>query len=154
MILQRQPNAWSCILCAVAMALDEGWRKLIGEIGHDGSEIVLPTLPDPARRRGFHLQELIPLALKRGFAVTPLEALPYSTPDGKSEFPVDFKIKPEKRFQLYMVHSRGILTGLAHQWRHAVAWNGEKIYDSRGLIYPFLDCKIDIDTYWRFDRIE
>jgi len=136
------------------MVIDEGWRKLIEEVGHDGSEIVLPTLPNPGCRRGFHLQELIPLALKRKFAVTPIEALPYSTPDGKSEFPVDFPEGNEKRLQNYMKNSQGVLCGLAGKWRHAVAWTGTQVYDSRGIIYSLDDCKIDIEIYYRFDRIK
>ena len=153
MKLQRQLNAWSCILAAVATVLDEDQQKLIEEIGHDGSEIVLPTLPEPARRQGFHLQELIDCAIRREFAVTPIEVLPYSTPDGKAEFPVNFPEGNKERLFKYLHNNIGIFTGLAKQWRHAVAWDSKQIYDPHGLIYHFQDCKIKIDCFWRFDKM-
>lgn len=156
MKLIRNPNPWSCMLCSVAMVLDMEIIELIRKIGHNGSKVVFPVLPEPGRRRGFHLQEFITIAIDRGFAVTPIEALPYATPDGKHEYPInfpDFKI----RFQKYMIGVPGILTGLARQWRHAVAWNGKDIYDPRGQICSFKELKrsgMNIDIFWRFDQIK
>ena len=150
MKMRRQPNSWSCVLASAAMVLDTDCKSLIEMIGHDGSEIVLPSLPEPAKRRGFHLQEIIDCAIRLSYTVTPIETLPYSTPDGKAEFPVDFQISRESRLTNYMNNSKGIITGLARKFRHAVAWNGSKIYDPHGLIYPFNDCKIEIDCFWMF----
>ncbi len=153
MQLQRQLNDWSCVLAAVAMVFNADQRKLIKEIGHDGSEIVLPTLPEPARRRGFHLQELIDCVVRRKYSVTPIEVLPYSTPDGKADFPINFQVSYEERLLRHMHNTRGIITGLGKKWRHAVAWDGKQIYDPHGLIYPSHDIKIKIDCYWRFDKM-
>ena len=153
MILQRQLNAWSCSLAAVAMVIDEDQRKLIEEIGHDGSEIVLPELPEPARRRGFHFQELIDCAIKRDFTVTPIEVLPYSTPDGTHEFRIDFKIDRRERLIKYMQNTKGVLTGLARQWRHAIAWDGTRYFDPRG--QASIDMPdLTIDVYYRFHKIK
>lgn len=163
MKIQRQPNTWSCILASAAMVLDTDCKTLTEMIGHDGSEIVLPSLPEPAKRRGFHLQEIIDCAIKLGYTVTPIEVLPYSTPDGKAEFPVNFKIRTDgnlfywdnkSRLLSYMKDTKGIITGLASQWRHALAWDGKKIYDPHGLVYSFQDCKIKIDCFWMFTKIK
>lgn len=153
MKLIKQPSG-SCLIASVAMVLDIDIKILNEMIGHDGSAVVLPLLPEPARRRGHHLQEIIDCALKSGYAVTPIEVLPYSTPDGKSEYPIDFQIDNKERLFKYMRNSRGILTGLGSRWRHAMAWDGKRVYDPRGYIYSLCDCKIIIDCFWMFDKIK
>lgn len=153
MKLITNPNFWSCLLASAAMALDTTMDELIKMIGHDGSPIVFPKLPEPARRRGHHYQEIVDCAIKLGYTMTPIEALPYATPDGKSEFPIDFKISHERRLSSHMASSKGIITGLASTWRHAVYWDRNLVYDPRGKVYRFSDCKMIIDTYYRIDKI-
>ena len=154
MKLITNPNFWSCLLASAAMALDTTTQDLIEMIGHDGSMIIFPELPEPAKRRGFHYQEIVDCAIKLGYTVTPIESLPYSTPNGKLDFPVDFKISNEQRLREHMKGTKGIVTGLSRQWRHAVYWDAKLIYDPRGRIYPFADCGMIIDTYYRFDKIK
>ena len=154
MNLVKNPNNWSCLLASVAMVLDKSIEELVGAVGHDGSDIVFPHLPEPGKRRGFHIQEFISVILKSGFAMTPIEVLPYSTPDGKHEFPVDFP-NHEERFWNLMYNSVGILTGLRTRWRHAVAWNGKRIYDPLGSVYSHHDIQnFRIDVFYRFDQIK
>ena len=153
MKLITNPNFWSCILASASMALDTAMRDLVKMIGHDGSSVIFSELPEPGGRRGFHYQEIVDCAIKLGYLVTPIEALPYSTPDGKLDFPVDFKISNEQRLRDHMRETKGIVTGLSGKWRHAVYWDGEKIYDPRGRIYSFDACDVIIDTYYRFDKI-
>jgi len=153
MKLITNPNSWSCLLASAAMALDTTTQDLIEMIGHNGSSVIFSELPEPGSRRGFHCQEIVDCAIKLGYLVTPIESLPYSTPDGKLDFPVDFKISNERRLRNHMKDTQGILTGLSGKWRHAVYWNGEKIYDPRGRIYSFDACDMIIDTYYRFDKI-
>ena len=98
------------------------------------------------------MQEIIDCAINLSYTVTPIEVLPYSTPDGKSDFPVNFPGGNKERLLHYMNNTEGIITGLANTWRHAVAWDGHKIFDPHGLTYPFPDCKINIDCFWRFSR--
>ncbi len=143
----KQPNDWSCLLASAAMALDTDCDTLIAMIGHDGSEIVLPALSEPARRRSFHMQEIIDCAIKLGFSVTPIEVLPYSTPDGKLEFQVN--LRNEMRFHSHVYGSEGILTGRAKKLYHAVYWDGEIIHDPNGIVYRLNDCKIDIQCFWK-----
>lgn len=154
MNLIKNPNAWSCMLASVAMVLDKTTNELIEAVGHNGSQIIFPELPEPAKRRGFHIQEFIPMILKSGFAMTTIEVLPYSTPDGKHEFPIDFP-NYEERFWNLMSNSIGILTGLRTRWRHAVAWNGKRIYDPIGSVYGHHDTQnFRIDVFYRFDKIK
>ncbi len=153
MILIRNPNAWSCLLASMSMVLGKSTQELIDRVGHDGSEIVFPHLPEPAKRRGFHIQEFIPLILESGFAMTAIEVLPYSTPDGKHEYPIDFP-NYEKRFRNLMSTARGILTGLMSRWHHAVAWNGCRVFDPFGEIYSYEKRTLRIDAFYRFDQIK
>ena len=63
MELQHRPEPWMCMPLAFAMALDMPVADLLAAIGHDGSEIVFPSLPEPLCRRCFHIQELIQVCL-------------------------------------------------------------------------------------------
>lgn len=153
MKLIRNPNNWSCLLASMAMVLDKTTDELVKEIGHDGSQIVFPHLPEPGRREGFHIQEFIPIILKSGFSMMAIEALPYSTPDGKHEWPVMFK-NNEERFWDLSNWVPGIFTGLATKWRHAIAWDGNQFYDPRGQIYDYDECPIQVDVFYRFDQIK
>lgn len=153
MKLIRNPNAWSCLLASMAMVLDKSIKELIEKIGHDGSEIVFPELPEPGRRRGFHIQEFIRVILESGYSVMPIEALPCSTPDGEHEYSIDF-LNFEDRFRDLMATVPGIITGSASKWNHAVAWSGWRIYDPLGEIYNYEKCTLQIDVFYRFDRIK
>jgi len=42
------------------MVLDIPVADLFGLVGHDGSEIAFPALPDPMARRGRHAGRVIP----------------------------------------------------------------------------------------------
>lgn len=73
MYLQTQPNKWSCLPTALANALRDDVRIYWDYLGHDGSEIVWPELPEPQCRRGFHIQEMVDLAYKLGRLLVPIE---------------------------------------------------------------------------------
>ena len=92
--LQHQPNRWSCMATAFAMALDIPVVEFINRIGHDGSEIVCPA-DEPGGRRGFHSQECITVALGFGLAATQIELFPASQFRGDHKkiiaFPADSK---------------------------------------------------------------
>jgi hypothetical protein len=80
MQLMKQPNRWSCLTTSFAMVLNITYDELIKEIGHDGSKLMWPDLPDPMCRQSFHIQELILCCYRRGLAVIPFEIYPIAGP--------------------------------------------------------------------------
>jgi len=148
-------NYWNCALAAAAMTMDVELDDLIELIGHDGSEIINPDYKDPANRKGFHMQEIISAAIELGFAVTPIEARPVQKvfEDDNQPYEVYTLGRAEKRFQNHLLQSKGILVGLNPSGLyHAVAWDGEEIYDPVGRIYKPDSCKVDIKIFWCFDE--
>ena len=81
MELQQRPEPWMCMPLAFAMALDMPVADLLAAIGHDGSEIVFPSLPEPLCRRCFHIQELIQVALSRGLGRHAGRIVPHAATD-------------------------------------------------------------------------
>lgn len=154
MRLQTNPNSWSCLPTSAAMVLGMDKFGVIDYIGHDGSGIMFNDLKDPHCRRGFHMQEIIIVAWNFGFAVTPIEVIPCSTPGGGREFVVDFGISHTKRFQRWLKNTKGIITGVVNNVGHAVAWDGERCLDPRGRICAINDLDMNIDCYWIFQEIK
>ena len=144
-------SPWSCLAESAAMALEMEYDDLIAELGHDGSAIVFPDLPEPGRRQAFHAQEIIDIALRRGIAVTAIEALPCSTPDGLKDYGVHFKVK---RFENHLRNGRGIVTGMKRKWRHAVFWDRGIYYDPATCLFSDSKINMDIDCFYRFDEIK
>lgn len=153
MKLVTSPTVWGCSAAALAMVLDKDYDSIIKEIGHDGSKIVNPELQSPGCYKGFHMQELIEVAIDQGYAVTPIEVLPVQTAMGDDEHVVEFPQYRDhaRRLQYHLNRVSGIIIGKLEKYWHAVAWNGERVFDPRGQAYPFDDCKINIATFWRFD---
>lgn len=147
MKLQRSPNRWSCLPTAFAMVLGEPVDHVIKWLGHDGSQICWPELPEPNCRIGFHIQELIDYCMYNNYTVTPLQMMPFSK-GGIDCTPV----RPNTRYDWndrcrLMIGTIGVITGEAPNGQsHAVAWNGKTILDPNGTEYN-LDGFI-IETYW------
>lgn len=115
---------------------------LLSAIGHDGSEIIWPDLPDPQCRRSFHIQECL-WATRDMHGWLPLDVEPAMTPDGvrileiKSMDVLDF-VKWE----------RGVCLGKGVRNRHAVAFENGKFYDPNGLSYDFENQYFTPQTFW------
>ena len=130
---QRSPNRWSCLPTAFAIALGVSVREVIERIGHDGSEVAFPGLPEPERRRGFHIQECIDVAIALGVSVTPIEAFPRHSPTvGMDPIVIRFPEGNEARFRRTIETTRGVLTGRGLRSRHAVAYDHRLIIDPNG----------------------
>jgi hypothetical protein len=132
-----QPNRCSCGLVSLAMLLDESLDNLILEIGHDGTEKVWPHLPEPLCYKGFHTQELLDVALTRGYALVQIDASPWGL-SIESEKPnrIFTDEQEDSRMILHMEGVQGILIGEVEGGaRHACAWDGKLVYDPRGHIY-------------------
>ena len=126
-------------------------EEMIKRIGHDGSEILWPNLPEPRCRRAFHLQECIN-AVQREFAVTPFELSGHLTPDGVSVFEINFSY-PLLDAWTGVALGRG---KMGFKCRHAVAFCAGEVYDPNGLKYDFKikDCPyFEPETILRFDLI-
>ncbi|KKN04907.1 hypothetical protein LCGC14_1092740 [marine sediment metagenome] len=153
MKLRNNYAPWGCLLSSAAMVLDLTNEELIKLIGHDGGDIVFPGMPEPSKRQGFHIQEIIDIAVKLGYSVMAIEVMPASTTDGENNF--DIKIEDHhKRLMGHMNDHTGIITGRGRRWPHAVAWDGEKVFDPVGKIYDFDDIKMGVQIFYRFSKIK
>jgi len=141
-MLQLKPNQWSCAITSLAMTLNVPVADLVSQLGHDGSEIVFPSLAEPMCRRGFHSQELIHLAWQWGFTVTAFDLFPTIAPSfgAEPEVPVIFDGGGDNnwtRFTDIIGASGGILEGDGINCRHAVHYYCGDIWDPDGHLYPY-----------------
>lgn len=95
------------------------------QIGHDGSEIVWPDLKEPLCRRGFHVQELVDVALKFGVALVEIEGDPATIAGERAIIDCQIFPNPHDRMEDYMNRYHGLLLGdrLNGRSQHMVAWN-------------------------------
>ncbi|MFA5344693.1 MAG: hypothetical protein WC315_00225 [Candidatus Omnitrophota bacterium] len=159
MLLQVNPNSWSCMAAAFSTALGIRFADFIKLMGHDGSG---QPYEDKRFHRGFHIQECIDLCLMTGFACTEIQCYYGSKPFVESieSVPV-YPLKDcEFRFQHYLRKTkRGVITGLGQCFGHAVAWDGKFIYDPRspGYMYRFEDAvkyNFRPQTLWILTKME
>jgi hypothetical protein len=112
------------------MALHRPVEEIVAEAGHDGSEIIFPHMAEPMKRRGFHPQELITLAWRHGFSMTPLELFPrLQSTDGKEDYPIGDEEECRARFTKAVNGSYGLLEGFGHRCSHTVYNYYGQLYD-------------------------
>lgn len=156
MQLQQRPEPWMCLPLSFAIALNIPVEQILADVGHDGSEIVFPMLPEPLRRRCFHIQEMIRVAIARGFTVTPVELFPVLSPTPRFRHIVYFPGGNWPRFIETVYTSAGVLTGTGKRVGHATAYDHGRVYDPKGQIYEFtLDAaeanQFYVQCAWRID---
>lgn len=142
------------------MLLQEIPLHLIDEIGHDG--MVIPDrwkhLTPPDCFLGHHIQEIVDCFFRRGYALSMIEPNPghvqqinFSQRDAESSVEGFFTTAQQKtRIQRYLKNPAIIILK-----GHAVAWDGERVYDPNGRIYEddwFIDHEI-VDI-WIMSQIE
>lgn len=153
-----QPNRWSCSVTSAAMAMDITVPDIISLIGHDGSEVIYPDLPEPMCRAGFDIQEIIDVALQMGWSVTPIEACPSVTPDGKNIRDLFSEDKIKTRMNKYFDGFSGIVSGqrLDQKWWHLVAWDhkSQMWLDPSGPQLIRDQPPIKVAVFWIFIRNE
>lgn len=143
MHVQIQPNCWSCLPTAFAMALDVPYKDILAFCGHDGSEIVFPDDVELGRR-AFHAQEMMMFAMYRGVFVTPIEMRPRSV----NKYGVLYSLPPQGLYVRDFLGSHsGVIAGRMQGNSHAVAWDGNLIYDPNGTTYEMND-KISIEIFF------
>jgi hypothetical protein len=136
LIIQRQPNRWSCLLASFATILQAPIEHLIREIGHDGSEkpSEFDIFGEPFCRRSFHIQEMIDCCDRRGYSVTPIDAAPVSVVQlkqhvGSYAYPLDMNGNAARLLR-YLEGRLGVITGRSLRgYPHAVAWDGQQVLD-------------------------
>lgn len=135
MIPLKNPNAWSCLPTAFAIALGVSVEAVIATVGHDGSEITHAGLPEPLNRRGFHPQEMIKMCLQDDMSVTPIELAPQSIASRQiPHSPKVFDTGGWDWFTENLFYSTGVIECRTPMGRgHAMAYQGEghfsTIYD-------------------------
>lgn len=125
-IMQKQPNRWSCLPTAFAMCLDMPVNEFISKVGHDGSGIRFPDLKEPYNRQSFHMQEMIDACIKSRYWVTMIEKnLVSEEPFSGSKYKFPGGVN---RFNDYVWKYKGVLIGPGH----AVACEQGIIYNPNG----------------------
>lgn len=117
------------------MVIDVPMEIVCDMLGHDGSSILWPDLPEPLCRRGFHIEELQYVALSYESILVPyLPAFEYS-PNGQGK-PVEINLT--RLFNEQLGRCNGILFGHSRgqQNGHAIAWQAKerRCYDPGGYI--------------------
>lgn len=155
MILQRTPKPWTCLAASFASALEIPYDLLIQRIGHDGSEIMHPTFPDPYCRRAFHIQEMIDVALEDGWLVTPIDAIPTYALHGRvTQGQFKMEKDPGLRMLKYLSEGFGILTGENMRGRpHAVVWDRSQVHDPATMTSYSIQ-HFSIQTFWKLTRAD
>ena len=123
-------RSWECMSYSFCMALGMTPAEFYATIGHNGSDIIFPGLPDPMCRRGVHVNECVHVALWLGYSVTPFQLVPViAANNGRRTFVMDPLLGP---FDHWINTTRGVLEGDSHSCRHAVAYDRGMIYDPDG----------------------
>lgn len=140
MLKQTKPNQWSCIATSFAMVLDIPVSEFFRILGHDGSQILDRNLPDPACRRGVHIQECIYVAMKCGKKVTPVELFPQTKTISGVVEPVFFGTPGQNwlRFKTLIYSTEGVITGMGPSVPHAIAYTKGILHDpDDGSTFPY-----------------
>lgn len=141
----KNPNAWSCLPTAFAIALEVSLEAVLGVVGHDGSEITHAGLPEPLCRRGFHPQEMIKMCLQDEMSVTPVELYPQAVSKASITNPKVFDTGNWRWFSENLFRSKGVIEcRTAAGLGHAMAYEGRGdfaiIYDpATEDIFPLLE---------------
>ncbi len=158
LILQTMPNEWCCAATAFAMVLGVDVQDVFKMTGHDGTRKLWPEVTDERTNRGgHHIQELIDLSYNLGFMTVPIDAYPmfgHFTPSVLRKPPLWSEEKCLKRLEIYLKNNYGILWGtVGFNMGHAVAWDGDKVYDPRGSIIDMNKFEFNCATFYLMRKI-
>jgi hypothetical protein len=141
-----------------AMALDIPVADVIDAVGHDGSKILFPNLPEPACRQGFHIQELIHVALNQRCSVTPIELFPVlGSADLRQTTTILYPTGNWNLFNSTIENSCGVIDGQGYRFGHMVAYDHGQIFDPKGFVYRYTRLAAEAYNFytrcaWRIDR--
>ena len=151
MLLQVQPNSYSCLLTAFASVGEVPVYDFIELVGHDGKEIIWPQLAPPQCFRNWHYQELIKACLSIGWAVTPIDRWIETSP-GPGIPP--HEISHNDYFDSLLVEATGVLAVRTNKGvGHALIFDKGKYYDPAIGKATSLKNFYIRDQLWLFNRI-
>ena len=132
----QQPNRWSCMATSFAMVLDTTVDEVFRYTGHDGSDIAFPSLPEPHRRRGHTLYEMIHFALSKGISVVPFEPS-YEHISLHSGGKQKVLLNSELIDAFYKQSDMVLLGRMPHGASHAGTWSSydDRVFDPNGIRY-------------------
>lgn len=127
------------------MAVDESVAHMTALVGHDGSEILWPTQPEPFCRKGHHIEEIQYAVLNLGISLAPFVPQFEYNPGGTDDLPFQRYYFFDNLKRIQKVYN-GIMVGeytTGHP--HAVAWSAKEglIYDPDGGIYSDTTFRIE-----------
>ena len=114
-------NQWNCVAIALAYSLDIPYPDLITVIGHDGSEILWPSLSPPRCYKGFTPQDVLRAGLDLGIPIVHLKAT--ETLYGDTLQTLCHSLDS------YLDKYNGVVVGQTDWGRHAMAIVDSKIMD-------------------------
>jgi len=138
LLVQTSDN---CLLYAAAMVLNIKPQSLITLIGHNGEEVWWPKQTGSKKKRSFHPQEILDAAATYGKTFICIEFMPSSGWGGNGRLIFNEEMM-EKRFLGWLTNRAAILIVQGPRLGHAVAWDGKKIYDPKGMIKDLYDYTI------------
>lgn len=131
--LIRSPNRWSCLPASFAMACNVSIKEFLDAVGHDGSEIKWPDLPEPKKRRGFHIEECTRAAYSLGYHFLMFQTNPMAMATNDKYYTVN-----HSDFVNHLMENHtGVLLGDGVKTKHAVYWGKNVILDPNGMTYNF-----------------
>ncbi len=149
MLIQYQPNKFSCISTAFAMVLEIPIDVVLKELGHTGEELI-----SEFQHRGLHITELTYFCFKRGFYVIEFQTICHFMNEKKEIFDMSSPYNINEVIHL----NQGVLTGTTPSGKvHAVAWDGMQIFDPNGTIYNLynkdMSVNFNIDGFYLIGEI-
>lgn len=140
----------TCLVASLAMVWDKSYDEVVSLVGHDGTKIQYLGAKYPLR--GIHTQEIVDVAWHLGMAMIVIEQFPQlgAIVDGDVETQLIADVDVlTTRMLSYLHNRRAVLLGPnATGGPHAVAYDGEIVYDPSGTKYPVLD--FGIREAWLF----
>lgn len=144
MLIQKQPNNWSCLPTAFAMVCDMPVADLIKRIGHDGSERIFDG---PRPEVGFHIQEIIHV-LQDEFSITEIVDAYYDVAHGKRHWPIGEKTLNERVYEAMQKYSGVVLVNYHEPCGHALAWDGKLLCDPKRGNTENVSISFKISGFW------
>lgn len=146
MQLISQPTDYSALLCAFAMVLNKSYDEMVRIVGHDGGSVSFPREDFPFNLQLFTVEQLTQICVDLGYKPVSLKYLICREESGVPAF-VEGRTWGKKHFLEFLKGKPGILI-LQEQkisrLYHAVAWDGNMIYDSFDKKIRELNTEIDI----------